>query len=69
MATPHTHADHNHHHGPGCGHTGIKHDGHTDYLHDGHLQLVARARDLISEHTEQVRGLVRTLIDRAGGAL
>ena len=30
---------------------------------------VARARDLIAEHTEQVRGLVRALIDRAGGAL
>ena len=30
---------------------------------------VARARELIVEHTEQVRGLVRTLIDRAGGAL
>jgi flavin reductase (DIM6/NTAB) family NADH-FMN oxidoreductase RutF/DNA-binding GntR family transcriptional regulator len=30
---------------------------------------VARARELIVEHTQQVRGLVRTLIDRAGGAL
>jgi DNA-binding GntR family transcriptional regulator len=30
---------------------------------------VARARELIVEHTEQVRGLVRTLIDQAGGAL
>ena len=29
----------------------------------------ARARELIVEHTEQVRALVRTLIDRAGGAL
>ena len=32
-----THANHNHQHGNGCGHTAIKHDDHTDYLHDGHL--------------------------------
>jgi benzoate/toluate 1,2-dioxygenase reductase subunit len=38
----------------------------TQACHDGD---VARARELIVEHTEQVRGLVRTLIDRAGGAL
>ena len=31
------HANHDHQHGPGCGHTAIRHDGHTDYLHDGHL--------------------------------
>src|SRR5438477_55743 len=35
MATTHTHADHAHRHGPGCGHTAVKHDGHVDYLHDG----------------------------------
>ena len=29
----------------------------------------ARARKLIIEHTEQVRQLVRDVIDRAGGAL
>jgi DNA-binding GntR family transcriptional regulator len=29
----------------------------------------ARARQLIIEHTQQVRGLVRDVIDRAGGAL
>ena len=33
---PH-HAHHDHTHGPGCGHTAIRHDGHVDYLHDGHL--------------------------------
>jgi len=33
----HTHPDHKHQHGAGCGHTAIKHDGHVDYLHDGHL--------------------------------
>jgi hypothetical protein len=36
MAT-HQHKDHTHAHGPGCGHTAIKHDGHVDYVHDGHL--------------------------------
>lgn len=32
-----THANHTHQHGPGCGHTAVRHDGHVDYLHDGHL--------------------------------
>ena len=31
------HANHDHQHGPNCGHTAVLHDGHTDYLHDGHL--------------------------------
>ena len=30
----HTHDNHNHQHGPGCGHTGVKHGDHVDYLHD-----------------------------------
>lgn len=29
--------DHEHQHGEGCGHTGIRHEGHVDYVHDGHL--------------------------------
>lgn len=33
----HVHSDHPHAHGPGCGHTAVRHDGHVDYLHDGHL--------------------------------
>ena len=33
-----THGKHPHHHGPGCGHTGIEHGGHVDYLEDGHLR-------------------------------
>ena len=38
MSSSHsTHAGHTHQHGPGCGHTAVKHDGHVDYLHDGHL--------------------------------
>jgi len=32
---PHLHA-----HGPGCGHTAVKHGDHVDYLHDGHLHYV-----------------------------
>ena len=33
---PH-HGDHPHRHGPGCGHTAVRHGDHVDYLHDGHL--------------------------------
>lgn len=33
---PH-HAQHDHQHGPACGHVAIVHEGHVDYLHDGHL--------------------------------
>jgi len=32
-----THDHHDHVHGPGCGHTAVKHGDHTDYVHDGHL--------------------------------
>jgi len=31
------HAQHQHQHGPNCGHTAIQHGDHVDYLHDGHL--------------------------------
>lgn len=31
------HDNHQHVHGPDCGHTAVQHDGHTDYLHDGHM--------------------------------
>jgi hypothetical protein len=37
MQTHHTHENHNHEHGPSCGHTAIQHADHIDYLHDGHL--------------------------------
>lgn len=33
----HTHGAHDHVHGPGCGHTAIRHGDHVDYAHDGHL--------------------------------
>jgi hypothetical protein len=29
--------EHEHVHGPGCGHLAVEHEGHVDYLHDGHL--------------------------------
>ena len=29
--------EHDHVHGPGCGHPAIVHDGHVDFVHDGHL--------------------------------
>lgn len=32
--------DHNHVHGPSCGHFAVSHAGHIDYLHDGHLHQV-----------------------------
>ena len=31
------HANHDHTHGPGCGHVGIQHGDHVCYAHDGHL--------------------------------
>lgn len=34
MTAPHIiHQDHDHQHGPGCGHAAIPHGDHTDYLH------------------------------------
>lgn len=29
--------EHEHEHGPACGHTAVRHDDHIDYLHDGEL--------------------------------
>lgn len=37
MSSCNTHANHDHQHEPGCGHTSVQHDDHVDYLHDGHL--------------------------------
>jgi hypothetical protein len=42
------HSNHPHKHGPGCGHTAVKHDAHVDYLHDGHLHRVHG--DHVDEH-------------------
>ncbi|WP_209022024.1 metal ABC transporter permease [Nocardioides sp. 503] len=35
-ATPHDAAQHDHDHGPACGHAAIPHGDHVDYVHDGH---------------------------------
>jgi zinc transport system permease protein len=32
--------EHNHEHGPDCGHTPITHGNHIDYIHDGHRHAV-----------------------------
>ena len=32
-----THDQHDHQHGPDCGHEAIAHGDHTDYVVDGHL--------------------------------
>ena len=38
MSTTHAiHEDHQHHHGPDCGHASVVHDDHVDYFHDGHI--------------------------------
>ena len=43
-----THAEHEHVHGHGCGHVGVRHDGHVDFLHDGHLHHMHG--DHVDEH-------------------
>lgn len=37
MSNCNEHKDHEHQHGPGCGHVRVQHGDHVDYLHDGHL--------------------------------
>ncbi len=49
----HTHSDHNHEHGPNCGHTAIEHGDHVDYLHDGHLHH-QEADGTVVEHQLEV---------------
>lgn len=34
--THQSHENHEHKHGPGCGHVAIPHGDHVDYVHDGH---------------------------------
>jgi hypothetical protein len=50
----HTHDNHTHKHGTGCGHTGVKHGDHVDYLHDGHLHHMAGGK--VEEHVLPVDG-------------
>jgi hypothetical protein len=51
----HTHDDHEHTHGPGCGHTAVQHGDHVDYVHDGHLHHPTPSGD-VEEHTLDVDG-------------
>ena len=44
--------EHEHLHGPGCGHTAIEHEGHVDYLHDGHLHH--QSGSAVQEHVISV---------------
>ena len=37
MSNCHTHANHQHVHGEGCGHTAVKHGDHIDYIVNGRL--------------------------------
>lgn len=37
------HGQHEHVHGPSCGHKAIKHGDHVDYVHDGHLHRASGA--------------------------
>ena len=48
MSAHKTHDQHAHAHGPGCGHTAVKHEGHVDYLHDGHLHSAHQGH--VDEH-------------------
>ena len=54
MSEHHVHPNHEHVHGPDCGHTAILHDGHTDYLHNGHLHHAHE--DHYDEHSIAVTG-------------
>ena len=59
MAKPraryHAYEDHDHQHGPDCGHTAVQHEGHTDYLYDGHLHQKHEAH--VHEHHVAVSAL------------
>ena len=44
----HAAGDHEHRHGPDCGHETVQHDDHVDYLHDGHRH--AEHDDHYDEH-------------------
>ena len=46
------HENHDHEHGPDCGHTAIKHGDHVGYLHDGHLHCAHEGH--YDEHTLEV---------------
>ncbi len=54
MAT-YSHGDHDHTHGPDCGHTAVQHGDHVDYLHDGHLHHPSGGTQ-VEEHALPVDG-------------
>ena len=47
------HENHDHQHGPDCGHTAIQHGDHVDYVHDGHLHH-QREDGVVEEHVIEV---------------
>ncbi|MEM1175519.1 MAG: hypothetical protein AAGI27_11970 [Pseudomonadota bacterium] len=46
------HENHDHQHGPGCGHVAVQHGDHVGYLHDGHLHCAHE--DHYDEHAIEV---------------
>ncbi|MEM0953696.1 MAG: hypothetical protein AAGI24_06120 [Pseudomonadota bacterium] len=46
------HENHDHTHGPGCGHVAVQHGDHVGYLHDGHLHCAHD--DHYDEHVIEV---------------
>ena len=46
--------DHEHQHGPGCGHVAIRHDDHVDHLHEGELHH--HGDDAVEAHVLPVDG-------------
>jgi hypothetical protein len=46
------HREHQHVHGPGCGHVAVQHGDHVDYLHEGHLHHPHEAH--VDEHVLEV---------------
>lgn len=46
------HGDHQHQHGPNCGHIAVYHIDHIDYLHSGHLHHPHQ--DHIDEHKIEI---------------
>jgi zinc transport system permease protein len=60
MGRRHNEAEqHEHEHGPECGHPAIEHDEHVDYLHDGHLHAPHEGHydehDPLTTHDQAVR--------------
>lgn len=54
LAKHEVHADHEHQHGPGCGHVAVPHEDHTDYVHDGHIHRELDGQWVECETEEQV---------------